>query len=137
MTRLVFYALLVLFICPDPSSAASRLRLKTLSPHVEKYGLIEFAIEPSRQYANPFDPHEVDLSLVIQTPKGKTLKLPAFFLQQYERKTIAKSGRVAAWMYPLGQPIWKARFAPAEVGRYRVVAQLRDGEGLTKSLRFD
>ncbi|MHC4400945.1 MAG: apiosidase-like domain-containing protein [Planctomycetota bacterium] len=133
MNRLVLCALLVPLIGPDSSAAASPVRLETLSPHVEKYGLIELAIQPPRRYADPFDPHEVDLSLVIQTPKGKTLKLPAFFLQQYERKTMAKSGRAAAWMYPLGQPVWRARFAPVEVGRYRVVAELRDGDGLAKS----
>jgi hypothetical protein len=133
MTRLVLYSLLVFLVHPGQDAIASPLCLKSLSSHVEKYGLIEFAIEPSRQYTNPFDPHEVDLSLVIQTPEGKTFKLPAFFVQQYERKTITKSGRMAAWMYPLGQPVWRARFAPADVGRYRVVAEMRDSEGLARS----
>ena len=36
-------------------------------------------------------------------------------------------------MYPLGQPTWRARFSPEEVGRYRVVAELLDGDGLAKS----
>jgi hypothetical protein len=133
MTRQVSYALLALIVGSAATATASKLRLRTLSPRVEKYGLIEFAIEPSRHYADPFDPLEVDLSLEIQTPKGKTLRLPAFFLQPYEQKTITRSGRVAVWMYPLGQPIWKARFAPTEVGRYRAFAELRVDEGRVRS----
>jgi hypothetical protein len=107
--------------------------LDVLSHDVEKYGLIELAIEPPRRYTNPFNSQEVDLSLVIKTPSGRTLRLPAFFVQQFEQKTLPKSGRMAAWMYPTGQPVWRARFAPVEVGVYRVVAELRDSDGLASS----
>ncbi len=113
------------------------LGLAVLAPQTEQYGLIEFSIALPRQYANPFDPGQVDLTLVIRTPAGQTCRLPAFWAQQYERRMVPKSGRAAAWMYPLGQPAWKARFAPVEVGPYRVVAELRDGDGLAKSAEVE
>ncbi|MBN1854277.1 MAG: DUF5060 domain-containing protein [Pirellulales bacterium] len=133
MNRLVLCAMLLPLIYPDSSVAASMLRLGAFSSHVEKYGLIEWMIVPLRQYDNPFDPQQVNLSLIIQTPQGRTLKLPAFFLQEYERKTITKSGRQTVWIYPIGEPVWKARFTPSEVGHYRVIAELRDAEGVARS----
>ena len=123
----------VLWICCGSAAAAPPLRVEVLSPDVEKFGLIELAIEAPRRYTNPFNSQEVNLSLVIKTPAGKTFPLPAFFAQQFEQKTIPKSGRATAWMYPTGQPVWRARFAPVEVGVYRVVAELSDSDGLASS----
>jgi hypothetical protein len=123
----------VLWICCGSAAAAPPLRVEVLSPDVEKYGLIELAIEAPRRYTNPFNSQEVELSLVIKTPSGQTLRLPAFFAQQFEQKILPKSGRAAAWMYPTGQPVWRARFAPVEVGVYRVVAELSDSDGLASS----
>jgi hypothetical protein len=134
MPHLFLCSLCLLGTVSESPAAGGRLRLELLgSPQVEKFGLIEFAIEPSRQYADPFDPQVVDLSLVIRTPSGRVLRLPAFFLQRYECKTIPRSGRAAAWMYPVGDPVWRARFAPAEIGRYRVFAELQDGGGDSRS----
>jgi hypothetical protein len=45
MNHLVLCALLVPLIGPDLSAADSRVRLETLAPHVERYGLIELAIQ--------------------------------------------------------------------------------------------
>ena len=39
---------------------------------------------------------------------------------------------MAAWMNRTGQPVWRARFAPVEVGVYPAVAELRDSDGLTR-----
>jgi hypothetical protein len=123
----------LLWVNSGTAYAAPPVRLEVLSPDVEKFELIELAIETQRSYNNPFDPHEVDLSLAIRTPAGRSLRLPAFFVQRFEHKTISKSGRAAAWMYPTGQPVWRARFAPREEGVYRVVAELRDGHGMASS----
>jgi hypothetical protein len=113
------------------------VRLEVLTPEVGRYRPIEFSLGVPRRYADPFDPHEVDLTLVIRSPAGQTRRLPAFSTQQYELKMVPRSGRMAVWMYPSGQPVWKVRFAPAEVGRYRAVAELRDRDGLATSAEVE
>ncbi|MEI6502714.1 MAG: hypothetical protein WCP21_17030, partial [Armatimonadota bacterium] len=45
----------------------------------------ELDLTCDRQYANPFNPAEVDLTLAITTPSGKSLRQPAFWYQSYDR----------------------------------------------------
>ena len=40
------------------------MRLRSLAESIEMFGRIEFAIDVDTEYMNPFDPQEVDLSMV-------------------------------------------------------------------------
>jgi hypothetical protein len=125
----VIVPLLALTALPAQVAAAEPgLALKATASRVGRYEKIEFAIQGVPQYARPFDPQEVDLSLVLQTPSGP-LRVPAFFCQDYERRNLSQGNRQAAWMYPVGMASWKARFAPLEVGAYEAVAELQDKNG--------
>jgi hypothetical protein len=114
-------------------TAQQNIGIEVSKPQVGKYEKIEFRIDNNRRYKNPFDPSEVDLGIVLHTPGGKRLCLPAFYCQQYERRDIGQGRRGTAWMYPNGQPVWRARFAPAEIGDYEAVAYVMDGDGETQS----
>ncbi len=70
------------------------------------------------EYSNPFDPCEVELNVLITTPSGKSLVLPAFWGQDYERRNLMQDGKPVAWCYPKSVGSWKARFAPVELGTY-------------------
>jgi hypothetical protein len=121
-------------------ATADKLELRPATPGpVGRYAKIEFNLEWSRQYSNPYDPDEVEVALEIKAPSGSTLLVPAFFHQPYEWLAVDRGGRKAEWFYPTGQPGWSARFAPAEVGPYSATAVVKDHAGLTRSktIAFD
>jgi len=111
------------------ANAAQVVALSTQNKQVGKYDRLELQIEVGRQYRNPFDPCEVELNVLITSPSGRALVLPAFFGQDYERQNVPQGGKTIAWYYPRGTGSWKARFAPMEVGTYTAQASLRDRQG--------
>ncbi|MBN2327541.1 MAG: DUF5060 domain-containing protein [Candidatus Omnitrophica bacterium] len=96
------------------------------SAQTGRYEKIEFQIQLDRDYMNPYDPDEVDLTLELTTPSGDTIILPAFYYQPYEWRRIRREGRETDWFYPDGSPQWRARFAPGELGEYSAVAVLQN-----------
>jgi hypothetical protein len=61
------------------------------------------------------------------------LRLPAFFMQPYERVERMRSGRTQAWLYPAGMPVWRARFAPVLIGPYSARVECSDANGTRRS----
>jgi hypothetical protein len=116
-----------------PALAETPLTLQCCATEVGKYDKIEFLISGVGDYANPFDPDEVDISLQVTAPDGQSGHIPAFYCQEYERHRVGSPGRERDWFYPRGLPVWKARFAPAQTGAHAVVAILKDSQGLRKS----
>ncbi len=114
-------------------AAQPKIELQCSTPRAGKYERVEFRLQGVGEYANPFDPEEVDLSLQLTTPRGQRLSLPAFYCQEYERGRVGQ-GRQRDWLYPVGRPGWRARFAPAEVGAYQATAILKDRHGSVSSV---
>lgn len=115
------------------TAPADQVLLRVSTTEVGQFDRIEFRIEGLRPYAHAFDPTEVDLRLEIRTPGGQTLTLPAFLMQDYEHRRLPgdRSGR--DWAYPVGLPVWKARFAPLALGRHQALALLADREATNRS----
>ncbi len=110
-------------------TAQETVSLGVSPSHVGRYEKTELSIDVGRKYANPFDPYEVELNVLITTPTGESLVLPAFWGQDYERRDLVQDGKPVAWCYPRGDGSWKARFAPTELGTYALRASLRDRSG--------
>ncbi|MCX5646496.1 MAG: DUF5060 domain-containing protein [Phycisphaerae bacterium] len=110
-------------------AAQEAVALKTPQKQVGRYEKLELLIDVGRQYHSPFDPCEVEINVLITTPRGRSLVLPAFFGQDYERQDVQQGGKTTAWYYPRGTGSWKARFAPTELGTYAARASLRDRQG--------
>lgn len=127
--RALITFLILLFAFTNLGIAAPNLELSCGTNQIGKYEKIEFQIAVSAQYANPFNPDEVGLDLQFTTPSGQKILLPAYFGQDYERRPIGNRD----WFYPKGVPVWKARFAPAETGSYKVTAILKDSSGTVTS----
>jgi len=109
--------------------AAPEIALGTDQKRVGRYEKLELSIEVGREYANPFDPCEVEVNVLVTDPHGRSLVLPAFWGQDYERQDLVQGGRTVAWCYPEGVGSWKAWFAPAESGTYSARAVLKDRRG--------
>lgn len=78
---------------------------------------------------NPFDPDEIMLDAEFVAPGGATYKRPGFYFQDY----INNDGAPGA---ATGDPDWRVRFLPTEVGVWRwrfVVTQNSDMEGAESS----
>ncbi|MBN2473298.1 MAG: DUF5060 domain-containing protein [Pirellulales bacterium] len=120
-------------------SAERQIGLSVGTPEVGKYERVEFTIDAPTSYRNPFDPDEVDLTLVLKAPDGTALSIPAFYCQLYERRQIRGGRGTTDWMAPAGPPVWKARFAPGRLGVYTATARLKDGRGTaeSESVRFE
>ena len=115
------------------SAGGRNLDLVPLAKEVSQHHKIEFLIEGETVGENPYDPDEIDLRLQITSPRGRSLSIPAFYYQAFERERKTLGRRPSEWLYPVGKAQWRARFAPTEPGEYRCVATLRDRAGEAKS----
>jgi len=92
---------------------------------VGKYEKVEFLIHADTRYRNPFDPKEVDLSVVLDTPDGKQLSLPAFTASSMSGgRCLAGADRppdVSA-----GRARLEGSLRPRAVGTYRAAVRLKD-----------
>jgi len=96
------------------------------SERVGKYERAGFSIHPGPLKGNPYDADEMDVSMELVSPGGKKLILPAFHYQSYERRDMPGQGAMRNWLYPVGAPTWRARFAPMEVGKYSAQTVVRN-----------
>jgi len=83
-------------------------------PESPCYSRVNFAIGGVPPTAAPFDPEQIDVSILIAPPSGAELTLPAFCAQPFERRRIRQGDRDVNWMYPAGSPRWQARFTPSD-----------------------
>ncbi len=75
---------------------------------------LEFSITNVPAAANPFDPDTISLDATFTLPSGRTMTVPAFWYQAYQRSL---SGGYE-YDSPIGDPGWRLRFAPPETGGY-------------------
>ena len=135
----VWAGLIVVALGSQTCVAERKLGIDVSAKEVGRYDKVEFDLRVGTRYRNAFDPEEVDLNILLEAPGGKRLRIPAFYLQSYQRRDVAQGRRDRVWMYPAGQPAWKARFAPTEPGTYEAIAVLKDADGSVRSepVRFE
>jgi len=137
VARTIVPALLVL-LCIQSNSHAD-LALRPAEDATGTYEKLELLVGVERQYDNPFDPCAVQIDVLLTNPSGQSLRLPAFYAQDYERRDFNRNGKTTAWYYPSGTGSWRARFAPTEVGTYTARASLKDTDGqvLSAPVQFE
>jgi hypothetical protein len=86
---------------------------------------ISFAVTP--KFENPFDPRQADIVAELTGPDGATATVPAFYYQAYDRGTdpVTKRDTFTA----SGDPGWKVRFAPDQVGDWTFRLVITDSSG--------
>jgi len=83
------------------------------------YEKTEFAVHLTTTWDNPYLQEDVALDMVLTSPKGKKLILPCYY----------ESGQSGS------ESIWKARFAPQELGKYAYTFELsKAGKAAFKSI---
>jgi len=109
----------------------SPLVLYDLTSHATcaQYECFEVSFKLNKTYLNPFDPDEIDISAEFTSPSAKKQKVYGFWYQDYSRKS---KGRLED-LRPVGEPMWKIRFAPMELGNYSYTITAKDRDGMTVS----
>lgn len=89
------------------------------------YTPMTFPIEiDASLYDNPFDASDIELVGVFESPTGRQVVVPGFWMQPYT-DTCQQPCRVEN-LQPEGDPTWQVRFAPDEVGHWAYNLQVRD-----------
>lgn len=85
---------------------------------------VEIELDLGTNYANPFDPEEVELDVHLTRPDGSVVVIPAFYYRDFEVVGSApeRYGRGSA-------PAWRARFAPTQAGAHSWRAFVKDAGG--------
>ncbi len=99
------------------------------APTIPRWERIEMTVELGAAYDNPFDPDDVALDARITTPSGETVSVPGFLYRPFKRSQ--QSGNEI--LTPAGDPSWRIRYAPSQVGDYSAVVVLRDRTGTVES----
>ncbi|MGD0093588.1 MAG: hypothetical protein ABSE73_27075, partial [Planctomycetota bacterium] len=87
--------------------------------------LWECRVNVSKTFANPFDAEQCDLGVLITTPSGKQVRVPAFLDQQCERREEKPGG--AEIVEPVGAEYFTVRYRPTEAGPHKAAFELREG----------
>jgi hypothetical protein len=75
----------------------------------------ELGLDVTPQPANPFDPAEMEVQLLLRDPSGRTTTVDACWFQDFERALVGNREVLT----PHGDPYWKAAYTPTQSGRWR------------------
>ncbi len=125
------------FFCDEPEDGALQfIGAKLLWPHksdpaqkdilaitdlamsqevVPRYKKLEFDFLLNRVFRNPYDPEQIDVSIVVTDPRGETRTHPGFFNEPWALVTELGVERVVL----RGEPSWKVRIAPSLIGTHQ------------------
>ncbi len=117
--------------CSEPRTTQSP-QLRWLSQEVPRWHKIEGLIDWPKTYANPFDPAEVTVDVLITTPAGQQMVQPAFWMEDYAWRQPGKQ-HSGEWFYPQGRAGWRVRFTPTQPGRYTAIVRVKDADGQAES----
>lgn len=120
----------------DSFAGTSIFHISTNSDTIGLYEKFEVTFQLSSGYVNPFDPSEVDVRGIFITPTGETLTVPGFYYQDFTRQLDDNDYEQ---FDSQGNPSWKIRFAPQEIGSYSYYIEVTDSRGTSRSetLSFD
>ncbi len=110
----------------DSLSSLEILHVTASTDPVERYSRYEISFNLNRTYsgAAPFDPEIIDVSAVFISPASHTILVPAFYTQDFSISNPSYETYTST-----GEPYWKVRFAPEEVGTYSFFLRARESSG--------
>ena len=107
--------------------------LKSNAPSVACHERLELSMSVTGDFDNPFDPRQIEVDGHFTAPSGKLVVMPAFLYQDCRRR-LGKDGEEVT--EKIGQPYWKVRISPTEIGAWQVVIRARDRSGIAQSKPF-
>jgi uncharacterized repeat protein (TIGR01451 family) len=105
----------------EPSGVPLFLTVVDAGTDVGQYDIWTARFTTNRTFTNPFDPHEVLAEATVTMPGGATLTVPGFWYQEH---STSFDGSIETYV-PVGDPEWRVRFAPPDIGDYSVILSVR------------
>jgi hypothetical protein len=81
----------------------------------------EFRIVNVPAATNPFDPDSIRVDAVFTLASARTMSVPAFWYQAYQRSLSGGTESITA----VGPPEWRLRFTPPEAGTWAMALTIR------------
>jgi hypothetical protein len=141
MNQTISVLTILLFTAHSAFSQAAtdaKLALRAATPNqstVPRYGKLELTLDLTSSAANPFDPEQIDVHARFTSPAGKTIRVNGFLDQPFTRRLEGGAEKIES----AGAPVWKLRFAPDTVGkwRYEVLAKDQTGSARLPEANFE
>jgi hypothetical protein len=123
-----------------PASPASGPVITILSTNVADYpggavprfNKFEITFNLSTTYSNPYDPDEIQVDGYFTSPGQDTSIQPGFYYQDYE---VTSVGGIETYT-PSGDPVWKVRFSPSQLGTYQYYLRANDQNGVSTTIIY-
>jgi len=125
----VVVAVALATVCARAGSVPAPPRIVDVSASSTKIGRferLELTVRLAADYANPFNPEEVDLRAQVADPEGHVRSVNGFVYQDFER--TLEDGREV--LSAKGERLWKIRYAPMRLGLHRYHVEVRTPGGL-------
>jgi hypothetical protein len=133
MSRTLSLLLTIFVLCGSQivSGRTSALAQTGLPTEGTLYTPMQFSIpvDPAT-YRNPFDPADIEVIGIFQSPGGNQLVVPGFWMQPF----ACEDPCATLELQSQGEPVWQVRLTPQEVGQWSYTLQARDNGGITTVL---
>ncbi|WP_161881307.1 DUF5060 domain-containing protein [Deinococcus alpinitundrae] len=103
---------LSLFAAAQTNAAPTRLSLSAPTAAARTFQPLELSLTTDGTFANPYNPAQAELNVRFTSPAGKTVTVPAFWYQDFDRATLE----------PKGSAGWRVRFTPTSAGLWTASA---------------
>ncbi len=114
---------------PIRSALTLSVRSAAVPASVPRYGLLDLPLELAATYNNPFDPRQINVQALIETPSGCIDKVPAFFRQDFRQVAPSEEEEI---LLPATGPAWRVYYRPRELGTHKVEIIAQDRSGIRK-----
>ena len=113
-------------VCPTRDERPLVVRCDQLPARAERFELLTIPVELAATYDNAFDPRQINVQAVVETPSGRTEKVPAFFWQDFTSVAIGETEEI---LLPKRCVPWRLYYRPREIGihKFHVLAQDKTG----------
>ncbi|OLV18494.1 hypothetical protein BOO71_0005623 [Deinococcus marmoris] len=101
-----------MFAAAQTGTAPTKLSLTAPTAAARTFEPLDMALTTDGTFANPYDPAQAQLDVSFTSPAGKTMTVPAFWYQDFDRATLK----------PKGTAGWRVRFTPTSVGKWTASA---------------
>ncbi len=96
----------------------------------EQFELLAIPIELAATYDNPFNPREINVQAEVETPSGKTEKVPVFFRQDF---TAVEVGAEEEILLPKRCRPWLLYYRPQQAGSHKLHVIAQDKTGIVRT----
>lgn len=117
-------------VCPTRDERPLAVRCDKLPARAERFELLTIPVEVAASYGNAFDPRQVNVQAVVETPSGRTEKVPAFFWQDFTSVAIGETEEI---LLPRRCSPWRLYYRPREVGVHKLHVLAQDKIGVRRT----